>query len=164
LLETDIDSFEKLEVLTRVREASPGLAVDDAALDSAAMRWTVDDLLRAQLLEKHERAYILGPRGADVAVVELLALYAADTMAEAVYILCALTSLFCAGLLIRSYRAQRTRLLLWSSLAFIGLAVDNAVLVVDLIVLPQTDLSWLRLGVAAVAMFLLLVGLIWESR
>ena len=85
-------------------------------------------------------------------------------MAEAVYILCALTSLFCAGLLIRSYRAQRTRLLLWSSLAFIGLAVDNAVLVVDLIVLPQTDLSWLRLGVAAVAMFLLLVGLIWESR
>jgi hypothetical protein len=85
-------------------------------------------------------------------------------MAEAVYVLCALTSLFCAGLLIRSYRAQRTRLLLWSSLCFIGLALNNALLVVDLIIVPQVDLSLLRTAVAVVAMFLLLVGLIWESR
>ncbi|MEO6775109.1 MAG: DUF5985 family protein [Kofleriaceae bacterium] len=85
-------------------------------------------------------------------------------MAEAVYVLCALTSLFCAGLLIRSYRARRSRLLLWSSACFIGLAITNAVLVIDLIVVPQIDLSALRTGVAAVAMFMLLVGLIWESR
>jgi hypothetical protein len=85
-------------------------------------------------------------------------------MAEAVYVLCALTSLFCAGLLIRSYRAQRTRLLLWSSLCFIGLALNNALLVVDLIIVPQVDLSLLRTAVAVIAMFLLLVGLIWESR
>jgi hypothetical protein len=85
-------------------------------------------------------------------------------MAEGVYILCALTSLFCAGLLIRSYRAQRTRLLLWSSLCFIGLALNNALLVIDVMLVPNTDLSWLRTSVAAVAMLLLLVGLIWESR
>jgi len=85
-------------------------------------------------------------------------------MAEAVYILCALTSLFCAGLLIRSYRARRTRLLLWSSLCFIGLALNNALLVIDVMLVPNTDLSWLRTSVAAVAMVLLLVGLIWESR
>jgi phosphatidylserine synthase len=86
------------------------------------------------------------------------------TMAEAVYVLCALTSLFCAGLLIRSYRARRTRLLLWSSACFIGLALNNALLVIDLMVVPQIDLSVVRTAVAAVAMFLLLVGLIWESR
>jgi len=85
-------------------------------------------------------------------------------MAEAVYILCALTSLFCAALLIRGYRAQRTRLLLWSSLCFIGLALSNAILVVDLILLPQVDLAIPRTIAAAVAMLLLLVGLIWESR
>lgn len=85
-------------------------------------------------------------------------------MAEAVYILCALTSLFCAALLIRGYRAQRTRLLLWSSLCFIGLALNNALLVIDLMIVPQIDLSLLRTSVAAVAMACLLVGLIWESR
>jgi hypothetical protein len=85
-------------------------------------------------------------------------------MAEAVYILCALTSLFCAALLIRGYRARRTRLLLWSSLCFIGLAVSNALLVIDLMFLPQIDLSLVRTVAAAIAMVLLLVGLIWESR
>ncbi len=85
-------------------------------------------------------------------------------MAEAVYILCALTSLFCAALLISSYRAQRTRLLLWSSACFIGLALNNALVVLDLMVVPQIDLSVVRTVVATVAIFMLLVGLIWESR
>ena len=46
-------------------------------------------------------------------------------MAETVYILCALTSVFCAVLLMRSYRRQRTRLLLWSTLCFAGLAINK---------------------------------------
>jgi hypothetical protein len=54
--------------------------------------------------------------------------------------------------------------LLWSSACFIGLALNNALLVIDLMVVPQIDLSVVRTAVAAVAMFLLLVGLIWESR
>lgn len=85
-------------------------------------------------------------------------------MAEIVYVLCALTSLFCAGLLARRYRVQRTRLLLWSTLCFVGLALNNVLLVVDLIVVPAIDLSFLRAGVAVLAMAMLLVGLIWESR
>jgi hypothetical protein len=85
-------------------------------------------------------------------------------MAEAVYVLCGLTSLFCAGLLVRSFWMRRTRLLLWGSLCFIGLALNNALLVVDLMVVPQLDLTAVRSTVAAVAMFLLLVGLVWESR
>jgi hypothetical protein len=85
-------------------------------------------------------------------------------MAEAVYVLCALTSLFCAVLLIRSFRRQRSRLLLWSSLCFVGLAANNALLVVDLMVIPEVDLSAVRTSVAAAALLLLLIGLIWESR
>jgi hypothetical protein len=85
-------------------------------------------------------------------------------MAEAVYILCGLTSLFCAVLMIRSFRHQRSRLLLWSSLCFAGLAVNNALLVVDLMVVPEVDLSAVRTTVAVAALLLLLIGLIWESR
>ena len=85
-------------------------------------------------------------------------------MAEAVYVMCGLTSLFCAVLLIRSFRHQRSRLLLWSSLCFAGLAANNTLLVVDLMVVPQVDLSAVRATVAAAAMLLLLIGLIWESR
>jgi hypothetical protein len=85
-------------------------------------------------------------------------------MAEAVYILCGLTSLFCAVLMIRSFRHQRSRLLLWSSLCFAGLAVNNALLVVDLMVVPEVDLSAVRTTGAAAAFLLLLIGLIWESR
>lgn len=85
-------------------------------------------------------------------------------MAETVYVMCGLTSLFCAGLLVRSFRTQRTRLLLWSSLCFVGFALNNSLLVVDLMVVPDVDLSAARATVAAVAMVLLLVGLIWESR
>ncbi len=85
-------------------------------------------------------------------------------MAELVYILCALTSAFCAVLLIRSYRGQRSRLLLWSSLCFAGLAVTNALLVIDLLVVPDVDLALLRAGVACGAMLMLLIGLIWETR
>lgn len=85
-------------------------------------------------------------------------------MAETVYVMCGLTSLFCAALLIRSLRHQRSRLLGWASLCFVGLAANNALLVVDLMVVPDVDLSAVRATVAAVAMLLLLIGLIWESR
>ena len=85
-------------------------------------------------------------------------------MAEAVYLLCALTSTFCAMLQIRSYRRQRTRLLLWSSACFVGLAINNVMLFVDLVVVQDLDLSVLRTASALAAIALLLVGLIWESK
>jgi hypothetical protein len=85
-------------------------------------------------------------------------------MAESVYILCSLTSLFCAAMLVRTYRVQRTRLLLWSSLSFVGLAVTNALLVIDLMVVPEVDLLAIRITVGAISMLLLLIGLIWEVR
>ena len=85
-------------------------------------------------------------------------------MAEAVYLLCALTSMFCAVLLFRSYRRQRTRLLMWSTWCFVGLAINNVLLVVDLVVVPDAvDLSQVRSGTALVAISLLVIGLLWED-
>lgn len=85
-------------------------------------------------------------------------------MASVVYALCALTSVLCAVLLWRAYRASRARLLLWSSLSFIGLACNNLLLFVDLVVVPSLDLSLYRSLMAAVSVMVLLLGLIWDSN
>jgi hypothetical protein len=86
-------------------------------------------------------------------------------IAGAVYILGTLVALACAILLLRGYLRGRQKLLLWSSLCFFGLAISNFLIFVDLIVLPATiDLYPLRLATAAVAMLLLLYGLIWEAE
>jgi uncharacterized protein DUF5985 len=83
-------------------------------------------------------------------------------MAELVYALCACTSACCAWLLIRQYRRARLRLLLWTSLCFVGLALNNCLLFIDLVVVPDVDLSLLRTITALVAMCLMVFGLIWE--
>lgn len=84
-------------------------------------------------------------------------------MAALVYILCALTSLLCAGLLLRSYRRSGSRLLFWSSLCFVGLALNNVLLFVDLVLVPTIDLSVLRSSLALASLVVLLYGLIWET-
>ena len=86
-------------------------------------------------------------------------------MAGAVYILGTLVALACAVLLLRGYLRGRHKLLLWSSLCFFGLAISNFLVFLDLVVFPtQVDLYPLRLTTAAVAMLLLLYGLIWEGE
>ena len=83
-------------------------------------------------------------------------------MAAVIYTLCALTCLACAILLLRAYRATGGPLLLWSGLCFVGLTLSNVILVVDRVLLPDTDLSAARLATAFFSMLLLLFGLIWE--
>jgi hypothetical protein len=86
-------------------------------------------------------------------------------IAGAVYIIGTLVALCCAILLLRGYARGRQRLLLWSSLCFFGLAISNFLVFLDLVVFPtQLDLYPLRLATAAVAMLLLLYGLIWEGE
>lgn len=85
-------------------------------------------------------------------------------MAEAVYVLCAATSIVCAVLLFRGYRDTRTALLFWSSLCFAGLAINNVLLLIDRFVVPDTDLSLLRNALALAAIVVLLFGLVWESK
>jgi hypothetical protein len=80
-----------------------------------------------------------------------------------VYLLCALTSWLCAGLLLRAYARQNTPLLFWSGAAFCAFGISNILLFVDLIILAQTDLSLLRNAITFVGICLLLRGLIWES-
>jgi hypothetical protein len=83
-------------------------------------------------------------------------------MAEAVYILCAATSAACAVLLVRAFRRSRVRLLFWSAFCFAALAVNNVLVFVDLIVVPETDLSALRSVIALVGFGALLFALLWE--
>jgi hypothetical protein len=92
-------------------------------------------------------------------------------MAEAVYILCALTSLACAGLLLRAYRRNGgPRFLLWGGLCFLALAANNVILFIDKVVLPDVDqvlhvdfAVW-RAGSALLGLLLLLYGLIWDAE
>lgn len=84
-------------------------------------------------------------------------------MATAVYILCALTSLTCAGLLYAAYRRERARLLLWSCVCFAWLAVNNVLLVVDRVLITDVDLSILRALTALIGLAALLFGLIYDT-
>jgi Family of unknown function (DUF5985) len=85
-------------------------------------------------------------------------------MAAAVYVLCALTSLACAILLLRAYQARGVRLLLWSGLAFVGFTLGNIMLVVDRVLVgPEVDLSiWRSLPVLA-GLSVLIYGLVWDA-
>lgn len=86
-----------------------------------------------------------------------------ETVAVAVYLLCVVTSAFCATLLIREYRRTHTRLLLWSGLSFTGWAINHALVFTDLVVVPGADLSLIRAVAALIAVSLLLYGLIWDA-
>ncbi len=85
-------------------------------------------------------------------------------MPEFVYVLCMVTSMLCAGLLLRSYRHNRGRLLMWSSLCFVGLAINNVLLLIDLVIVPGVDLRFLRTGANLLSLGLLAYGLIWERN
>ncbi len=80
-----------------------------------------------------------------------------------VYLLCALTCLTCAVLLLRAYAHQRNKLLFWSGAGFCVFGVSNVMLFVDMVITPNTDLSLLRNGITLLGILLLLRGLIWES-
>jgi hypothetical protein len=81
-----------------------------------------------------------------------------------VYLLCFLTSLACAVLLARSYFAGRTPLLLYSALCFALLALNNLVVVIDLILLPDISFRIWRLVLALAGISVLLFGFIWAME
>lgn len=83
-------------------------------------------------------------------------------MEGAVYLLCAATALTCSVLLFRGYRRNGARLLLWCGLFFLSLALENAILFFDLIIVPEIDLVLVRTPIALIGVVLLLIGLIWD--
>lgn len=85
-------------------------------------------------------------------------------MALLVYSLCAATAFACAALLFRGFRRTGVRLLLWSSLCFVGLALNNVLLVSDKTIFAGVDLGLVRLLPALAGIALLIFGLVWESR
>jgi hypothetical protein len=83
----------------------------------------------------------------------------------AVYTLCFLTSALCAVLLGRSYGRSRARLLLWSALCFIFLALNNFVVVLDLVVFPSgPDLRLVRHAFAIAGILTLLYGFVVDRE
>jgi len=84
-------------------------------------------------------------------------------MAEAVYILCALTSCACAALLLRAWLRSHMRLLLWFGLCFVGMAANNILLFIDLVLVPEVNLELWRNVSALLGLSLLIYGLIWDS-
>lgn len=85
-------------------------------------------------------------------------------MATTIYLLCALTALACAVLLLRGYSANRAPLLLWSGLCFLGLTLNNSLVVVDLVIFPSGDLRLARAVAGLISMMLLLYGLIFARE
>jgi Family of unknown function (DUF5985) len=79
-----------------------------------------------------------------------------------IYMLCVITSLLCAWLLARAFLRGRSRLLIWSALCFAFLAVNNLVLAVDILLLPDVDLSILQLLTSLAAVMVLLYAFVWE--
>lgn len=87
-----------------------------------------------------------------------------ETIKFALYLCAALTCVGCAVLLGREYRRTRVRLLLWSTLCFVMLSVNNILLVFDLGIFPASvDLRLIRAQSALIGMLFLLYGL-WESE
>jgi hypothetical protein len=85
------------------------------------------------------------------------------TIGEAIYLLCAATSVAAAVLLMRQYAARRTPMLLWSCIGFLGLAVNNVLVYLDFSVVRGTDLSLPRSLAGATAMVALVYGLIRDA-
>ncbi|KRB94182.1 DUF5985 family protein [Noviherbaspirillum sp. Root189] len=85
-------------------------------------------------------------------------------MAPVIYALCAITSMLCSWLLLRGYRSNGYRLLFWSGLCFVGLSINNVLLILDRVVFATTvDLTTWRLATSLIALLPLLYGLIWEE-
>ncbi len=86
-------------------------------------------------------------------------------MGEVVYILCAVTSLACAVLLVRAYLRSKSPLLLWSSVCFVGLLINNIILVIDLVFMKsEVDLLLARDLTNTASILALVIGLVWSSR
>lgn len=81
-----------------------------------------------------------------------------------IYLLCFATSIACAGLLARSYLRGRARILLWTALCFAFLALNNLLVVFDLLVFPGVDLAMWRQVAALMAVSVLLFGFVWEAE
>jgi hypothetical protein len=86
-----------------------------------------------------------------------------DTFPTIVYLLCFVTSAICAGLLGRAYGRTAARVLLWSAICFTFLALNNLVVVIDLVLLPDAvTLTLARHLLSLAAVGTLIFGFVWD--
>jgi hypothetical protein len=81
-----------------------------------------------------------------------------------IYGLCLAASASCAGLLGRAYARTGTRLLLWTAISFCFFALNNLILVLDMLVFADADLWPWRQAAAGAGLSVLLFGFVWEMR
>ena len=90
----------------------------------------------------------------------------ADLLRMSVYVLCAATSAACAVMLLRGFFRSKARFLLWSSLCFIALFINNLLLMIDRVLIPEVSYfppSW-RSAAALVGLSLMVFGLVWDAE
>lgn len=87
-----------------------------------------------------------------------------SVLAPITYLLCAATALVCVVLLLRAFARTGVRLLLWSGICFVALSLENALLFVDMVVVPHVHLLLWRNLAALAGLLCLLFGLIWDDR
>ncbi|WP_194303955.1 DUF5985 family protein [Chthonobacter albigriseus] len=86
-----------------------------------------------------------------------------ELLKVAIYILCLGTAAVCSYLLLRGFLQTRMRLLAWSAVSFLLLAVNSLVVVLDIVVFPDVNLLPARHAASLLAVSILLIGLVWES-
>jgi hypothetical protein len=86
-----------------------------------------------------------------------------NIFASIVFILCTATSGLCPGLLWRAWRRSPAPLLIWSALCFLLLTLNNVLVYVDIVTLPQVDLSSLRFATSLLATGVLIYGFVWDT-
>lgn len=80
----------------------------------------------------------------------------------AVFLLCFATCVVCLVMLVTAYLRTRNRLLLWSALSFVFLAVNSVLVVADMLVFEEIDLQIYRHAATLMALSVLLYGFIWD--
>jgi hypothetical protein len=81
------------------------------------------------------------------------------------FLLAVLTCFASTVLLARAYWQKRVRLLLWSTLCFVGLTISNVLLFFDFVVFPtQVDLRPWRHLISLAGLLFLLYGFIWDAE
>ncbi|ANP46591.1 DUF5985 family protein [Candidatus Viadribacter manganicus] len=81
-----------------------------------------------------------------------------------VYLLCFVTCAVCTFLLARAYRRTGMRLLFWCALCFFFLTINNALVLIDVIPSPETNLLAYRQIASFAAVAVLIHGFMWEIK
>ena len=79
-----------------------------------------------------------------------------------VFLLCFATCVVCLALLAQGYMRTRNRLLLWTAVCFVFLAINSGLVVLDVLFL-EIDLRIHRQIATLAALSILLWGFIWEA-